>query len=200
PAADRPMRFETMADDIAALIRSLGLERAAIMGFSLGGAVGLRTALQHPEVVERLVLVSTVSQRTGWYPDKRPRLDDMGSSAPRRRHAAGPGPLRHQRRAGAFRSGHPIPRGGRVARGVAAVLMRLGHVQAVEGLLVHELVELERLAALMDFSDHRVALLSLATTGGPNAALLLELVVWDFDFPFRLEVEKLHWQPPRELN
>src|SRR6266851_6929719 len=56
PAADRPMRFETMADDIAALIRSLDLERVAIMGFSLGGAVGLRTAIQHPDVVERLVL------------------------------------------------------------------------------------------------------------------------------------------------
>src|SRR5438128_2345909 len=37
PAADRPMRFETMADDIAALIHSLGFERAAIMGFSLLG-------------------------------------------------------------------------------------------------------------------------------------------------------------------
>src|SRR5437667_1492660 len=37
PAADRPMRFETMADDVAALIQSLGFERVAIMGFSLGG-------------------------------------------------------------------------------------------------------------------------------------------------------------------
>src|SRR5213083_1319444 len=43
PAVERPMRFETMAEDVTALIRSLGLERAAIMGFSLGGAVGLRT-------------------------------------------------------------------------------------------------------------------------------------------------------------
>src|SRR2546429_6776810 len=56
PAADRTMRFETMADDIAALIGDLGFERATIMGFSLGGAVALRTALQHPDVVERLVL------------------------------------------------------------------------------------------------------------------------------------------------
>lgn len=63
PAPDRPMRFETMADDIAALIRGLGFERAAIMGFSLGGAVGLRTGIQHPDVVERLVLVSTVFKR-----------------------------------------------------------------------------------------------------------------------------------------
>src|SRR6478609_3871832 len=39
PATDRPMGFETMAEDIAALFGSLGFERAAIMGFSLGGAV-----------------------------------------------------------------------------------------------------------------------------------------------------------------
>ena len=78
PAADRPMRFESMADDIDALIRSLGFERAAIMGFSLGGAVGLRTAIQHREVVERLVLVSTVFKRQGWYPEMRAGMDAMG--------------------------------------------------------------------------------------------------------------------------
>src|ERR1700681_1293590 len=78
PAADRPMRFETMADDIAALIKELKLERAAIMGFSLGGAVALRTAVQHPELVERLVLVSTVFKRSGWYPEMTAAMDAMG--------------------------------------------------------------------------------------------------------------------------
>src|SRR5438552_14595717 len=78
PATDRPMRFETMADDIAALIRSLGFERAAIMGFSLGGGVALRTAIQHPDVVERLVLVSTVFRRPGWYPEMIAGMDAMG--------------------------------------------------------------------------------------------------------------------------
>ena len=78
PAADREMTFEAMADDIAALIRHLGLERAAIMGFSLGGGVALRTAIQHPEVVERLVLVSTVFKRDGWYPEMRAGMDAMG--------------------------------------------------------------------------------------------------------------------------
>jgi pimeloyl-ACP methyl ester carboxylesterase len=72
------MRFETMADDVAELIRSLGFERAAIMGFSLGGGVGLRTAIQHPDVVERLVLVSTVFKRDGWYPEMRAGMDAMG--------------------------------------------------------------------------------------------------------------------------
>src|SRR5207244_11651593 len=47
PADQRPMRFETMGDDIAALITELKLQRAAIMGFSLGGAVALRAAIQH---------------------------------------------------------------------------------------------------------------------------------------------------------
>src|SRR5437588_9125512 len=78
PAADRPMQFETMADDIAALIRSLGLTRVAIMGFSLGGAVALRTGIQHPDTVERLVLVSTVFKREGWYPEMRAGMDAMG--------------------------------------------------------------------------------------------------------------------------
>ncbi len=78
PAVDRPMRFETMADDIADLIRSLGLEPAAIIGFSLGGGVALRTAIQHPDVVERLVLVSTVFKRQGWCPEMRAGMDAMG--------------------------------------------------------------------------------------------------------------------------
>src|SRR4051794_28070039 len=67
PAADRPMRFETMADDIAELIPALGLERAAILRFSLGGAVAWRTGPQHPDVVERLVFVSPPFKRGGWY-------------------------------------------------------------------------------------------------------------------------------------
>jgi pimeloyl-ACP methyl ester carboxylesterase len=78
PAADRPMTFEAMADDIAELIRMLGLERATIVGFSFGGGVALRTAIQHPQVVDRLVLVSTVFARDGWYPEMRAGMDAMG--------------------------------------------------------------------------------------------------------------------------
>lgn len=64
---DRPMRFESMADDIAGLIGHLGVEPVDVMGYSLGGGVALRTAIQHPELVRRLVLVSTPYRRTGWY-------------------------------------------------------------------------------------------------------------------------------------
>ena len=78
PAVDRPMRFETMADDIAALIDYLGLERADVMGFSMGGGVALRTAIQHPASVRRLVLVSTPFRRTGWHPEMVAGFDQMG--------------------------------------------------------------------------------------------------------------------------
>jgi len=54
------------------------LPRAAIMGFSLGGGVALRTGIQHPDVVERLLLVSTVFKREGWFPEMRAGMDAMG--------------------------------------------------------------------------------------------------------------------------
>jgi pimeloyl-ACP methyl ester carboxylesterase len=78
PVAKRPMRFESMADDIAALIGELGLERAAVMGFSLGGGVALRTAIQHPDAVERVVLVSTPFTNDGWYPEMKAAMKSMG--------------------------------------------------------------------------------------------------------------------------
>jgi pimeloyl-ACP methyl ester carboxylesterase len=78
PAADRQMRFETMADDVAALIQSLGLQRAAVMGFSLGGGVALRMAIPHAGMIQRLVLVSTVFKRRGWYPEMTAAMDAMG--------------------------------------------------------------------------------------------------------------------------
>jgi pimeloyl-ACP methyl ester carboxylesterase len=60
---DRPIDIRLMADDIAALIRHLGLEKADILGYSLGGGVALWTAVKHPEVVDRLILVSANIRR-----------------------------------------------------------------------------------------------------------------------------------------
>jgi len=75
---DRELRFELMAGDIAALIKHLGIEEADVMGYSLGGGVALRTAIQHPEVVRKLVLVSTPFKRDGWYPEILAGMGQMG--------------------------------------------------------------------------------------------------------------------------
>jgi pimeloyl-ACP methyl ester carboxylesterase len=66
---DRPMTFEAMADDIGALIKHLGIEKADVMGYSLGGGVALRVAVRHPDLVRKLVLVSIGFKRDGWYPE-----------------------------------------------------------------------------------------------------------------------------------
>lgn len=63
----RPMSFKAMAADIAGLIKSLGYEKADVMGYSLGGGVALRLAIDHPEVVDRLVLVSTAYAYSNWH-------------------------------------------------------------------------------------------------------------------------------------
>lgn len=66
---DRPIRVQYMADDIAALLRVLHVERADVMGYSLGGGVALLTAIRHPEVVGKLVVVSTNFRRDAFYPE-----------------------------------------------------------------------------------------------------------------------------------
>ena len=66
---DRPLDVRLMADDVAALVDNLGLERPDVMGYSLGGGVALHTAARHPDKVRRLVLVSAAVRREAFYPE-----------------------------------------------------------------------------------------------------------------------------------
>ena len=81
---DRPLSVALMADDIAALIQHLGLHRADIMGYSLGGGVALQTAIRHPEVVGKLVVVSTPIRRNAFYPEILAQQGKWGPPLPRR--------------------------------------------------------------------------------------------------------------------
>jgi pimeloyl-ACP methyl ester carboxylesterase len=77
---DRPLSFQAMADDVAALIRYLKLDKADVMGYSVGGEVALRTAIQHPDQVRKLVIVSAAFRRDGWYPEILAQMTRMGSA------------------------------------------------------------------------------------------------------------------------
>lgn len=78
---DRPLSFASMADDIAALIQHLGLENADILGFSLGGGVAFQTAIRHPNVVRKLVLISTPYSRDGIHPEFLAGMSSMNAEA-----------------------------------------------------------------------------------------------------------------------
>ena len=77
PDTDRPLRCETLGDDVAALIGHLNLGKADVMGYSLGADVALQTAIRHPDVVDRLVLVSGTMRRDGPYPEVVAAFDQL---------------------------------------------------------------------------------------------------------------------------
>lgn len=79
---DRPLSCEAMADDIAALITHLGFAQADVMGYSLGGGVALQTAIRHPAVVRRLVVVSAPMRYNASYPEVLASFDAMAANAP----------------------------------------------------------------------------------------------------------------------
>ncbi|RDI41729.1 alpha/beta fold hydrolase [Nocardia mexicana] len=68
PDTARAMSYEQFADDAAALLRALQVERADVMGYSQGGGVALQLALRHPALVGKLVSMSATYRWDGWYP------------------------------------------------------------------------------------------------------------------------------------
>jgi pimeloyl-ACP methyl ester carboxylesterase len=78
---DRPLRMELMADDVAALIRHLGIASADLLGYSLGGGVALQTAIRHPQAVRKLIVVSAPFKRDGWYPEVLAGMAQMSAEA-----------------------------------------------------------------------------------------------------------------------
>lgn len=65
---DRPLSFEQMADDTAALLAHLGVQHADVFGFSNGGNVALQLAIRHPRLVRRLVAGSVFWRNDGLQP------------------------------------------------------------------------------------------------------------------------------------
>jgi pimeloyl-ACP methyl ester carboxylesterase len=70
----RPLRYELMADDAAALLRHLGIATADVYGYSMGGGAALQLAMRHPELVRKLVVVSASYTSDGAHPEMMPTI------------------------------------------------------------------------------------------------------------------------------
>ncbi|HKW07639.1 MAG TPA: alpha/beta hydrolase [Candidatus Dormibacteraeota bacterium] len=78
---DRPIDIRLMADDIAALIDHLGLDKPDVVGYSLGGGVALQLAAKHPDKVRRLVLVSANVWRSAIPPEMLAQQGQVSAAA-----------------------------------------------------------------------------------------------------------------------
>lgn len=65
---DAPVTFESSADDVAALLRYLKVDKADIFGFSNGASVALQIAIRHTQLVRMLVFASSITKRDGAQP------------------------------------------------------------------------------------------------------------------------------------
>jgi pimeloyl-ACP methyl ester carboxylesterase len=78
---DRPLDPRLLADDIAALIDHLGLDRPDVVGYSLGGMVALHTGARHPAKVGRVVAASANIRPDAIYPEMRAQQAQVGAAA-----------------------------------------------------------------------------------------------------------------------
>ncbi|HUI31963.1 MAG TPA: alpha/beta hydrolase [Candidatus Acidoferrales bacterium] len=82
---DRPESFEQDADDVAALMHYLKIDKADFFGFSNGGGDALQIAIRHPKLVRKLVVASAAFKRDAfskqfWDRMEHGTLDDMPSA------------------------------------------------------------------------------------------------------------------------
>lgn len=76
------LTFEQDADDIATFVKHLNIDKADFFGFSNGGTTVLQIAIRHPEIVDKIILGSTLAKRNGvpdWFWDfmKQAKLENM---------------------------------------------------------------------------------------------------------------------------
>ena len=67
----RKFGLPEIGDDVATVLTQLGFKNVDVMGYSFGGGVAFRLAVQHPDMVRRLALVSAGFAADGFYPEMR---------------------------------------------------------------------------------------------------------------------------------
>jgi pimeloyl-ACP methyl ester carboxylesterase len=70
---DRPINLIDIANDLSAVLKQLGYKSVDVMGYSFGGGAAFRLAVQHPEHVRRLVMISAGYAQNGFHPEMLPQ-------------------------------------------------------------------------------------------------------------------------------
>ena len=76
---DRPISLPDMGDDMATVLQKIGVKQVDVLGYSLGGGVAFRLAVQHPETVRRLALLSAGFAQDGFYSEMLPMQAQVGA-------------------------------------------------------------------------------------------------------------------------
>ena len=74
---DRPITYPNLADDVAAFMDAVGLQKADVFGYSMGAAAGLQFAIRHPGKVNRLIAASAAYDAEGWQPEFKAFIPQM---------------------------------------------------------------------------------------------------------------------------
>jgi pimeloyl-ACP methyl ester carboxylesterase len=77
----REITFENLSDDVSGLLDYLKIQRADLIGYSLGGGVAIQTAIRHPEKVRKVVSISAVLRRDGWVKEGVDALSNLTAEA-----------------------------------------------------------------------------------------------------------------------
>jgi pimeloyl-ACP methyl ester carboxylesterase len=75
-----PMSHERNGDDVAAVLKHLNIAKADVAGYSHGGDAAIRMAIQHPDMVRNLIVISTAAERDGWFPTALKGMETVSSA------------------------------------------------------------------------------------------------------------------------
>lgn len=78
---DTPMSFQRNGDDVVAVLDHLGIPQADVAGYSHGADAALWTAIQHPDRVRNLIVISTAFAKKGWYPEAQQGMSGLSGAA-----------------------------------------------------------------------------------------------------------------------
>jgi pimeloyl-ACP methyl ester carboxylesterase len=77
---ERPISLPDIGDDMAVVLKKLDVAQVDVLGYSFGGGVGFRLAVQHPQMVRRLAMVSAGYAQDGFYPEMLPMQAQVGAA------------------------------------------------------------------------------------------------------------------------